>query len=63
MGDLLLDIALPRTDAGVAAQWIAIAVIWPVALVAVRNRSRDIKLFVVGLAVLNVALFALRTVH
>ena len=63
MWDLLLEVALPRTDKGVAVQWIVAAAIWPVALLSVRNQNRDIKLFVVGLIVMNIALFSLRTVH
>ncbi len=63
MREFLLDLALPETDRVVAIQWIVMAVVWTVALIAVRNRDRDIRHFVLGLAVFNLAWFAARTVH
>jgi hypothetical protein len=58
----LKDLLLPRTDAGALAQAIAAAVLFSVALIAVR-RNRDLIWFVAGLASLTFAWFALRTVH
>ena len=63
MSDLLLEIALPRTDAGVAVQWIVAAAVWLVLVIAVWRQPRDIQLFAWGLIVMNLALFSLRTVH
>lgn len=63
MGELLLDLALPETDRQVAIQWIVALVVWPVVLFAVRGTSHDVRLFVWGLALMNIALFGLRTVH
>ncbi len=63
MKEFLLDLALPETDRAVAIQWIVMGAVWAVALVAVRTRSRDIRHFVLGLAVFNLAWFAARTVH
>lgn len=63
MDEFLLDLALPETDRQVAIQWIVALAAWPAVLFAVRKTSRDVRLFVSGLAVMNVALFALRTVH
>ena len=63
MGELLLDIALPKTDQGVFIQWAIAAAVWPVALFFVRKASKDVRTFVIGLAVLNLAWFAARTIH
>lgn len=63
MRELLLDLALPETDRQVAIQWLVALVVWPPVLFAVRKRPRDLRHFVWGLAVMNVALFGLRTVH
>jgi hypothetical protein len=59
---LVVEILLPRTDAGALAQAVTAAVVYLGALVAVR-RNRDLLWFVGGLATLTFALFALRTVH
>lgn len=52
---------LPRTDAGVLVQVVALAVAGPWAIRRVRHR--DLRMFVAGLWVLVLALVALRTVH
>lgn len=62
MSDFLVDLALPRTDAG-AFVHAAIAVpVFGMALWRVRH-NRDIRTFVVGVATLTFAWFALRTLH
>lgn len=58
----MVDLLLPRTDAGAAAQAVVAAVLYLGALVAVR-RNRDLVWFVAGLATLTFTWFALRTVH
>ncbi len=58
----MLDLLLPRTDAGVAAQAIVAAVILAILGFAVR-RNPDRRIFVIGLAVMTVALFGVRMVH
>jgi hypothetical protein len=58
----MLDLLLPRTDAGALAQTVTAAAVYTGALVAVR-RHRDLLWFVGGLATLTFAWFALRTVH
>ena len=63
MAELFLDLLLPETDRGVFIQWGVAAVLWPVALFFVRNASKDVRTFVIGLAVLNIAWFAARTIH
>ncbi len=63
MKEFLLDLALPETDRVVAIQWIVMGAVWAVALFSVRRRDRDIRHFVLGLAVFNLAWFAARTVH
>jgi len=58
----LIELLLPRTDAGALAQAVAAAVVTTGALIALR-RNRDLMWFVGGLATLTFAWFALRTVH
>lgn len=62
MSDLLVDLALPRTDAGAFVQAAIAVPIFGIALWRVRH-NRDIRTFVVGLATLTFAWFALRTLH
>ena len=61
--DFIVDLLLPATDRAVAIQWSIMIPFWIVALVAVRRQSRDIRTFVLGLAVINLAWFAARTIH
>lgn len=58
----MIDLLLPRTDAGALSQAVTAAVVYMAALVSVR-RNRDLMWFVGGLASLTFAWFALRTVH
>ena len=58
----MVELLLPRTDAGVLAQTVTAALVYTGALVAVR-RNRDLLWFVGGLATLTFAWFALRTIH
>jgi len=60
--DLIRDLALPRTDAGVAVQWLILAGVTP-PLIWWSRRDRDVLLLVSGVIVMTVALFALRAVH
>ena len=62
MSDLLVDLALPRTDAGAFVQAAIAVPIFGIALWRVRH-NRDIRTFVVGVATLTFAWFALRTLH
>jgi len=62
VSDFLVDLTLPRTDAGAFVQ-VAIAVlIFGIALWRVRH-NRDTRTFVAGLAMVTFAWFALRTLH
>jgi hypothetical protein len=58
----VVELLLPRTDAGALAQAVAAAIVTTGALIAVR-RNRDLLWFVSGLATLTFAWFALRTLH
>ncbi len=62
MSDLLLDLALPRTDAGAFVQAAIAVPIFGIAVWRVRH-NRDIRTFVVGVATLTFAWFALRSLH
>lgn len=58
----MLDLLLPRTDAGVAAQAVVAVVIFAVLGYASRN-NRDYRILVIGLAMMTVAFFGVRMVH
>jgi hypothetical protein len=58
----VVELLLPRTDAGALAQAVTAALVAAGALVAVRH-NRDLQWFVGGLASLTFAWFALRTLH
>jgi hypothetical protein len=62
VSDVLVDLALPRTDAGAFVQAAIAVPIFGIALWRVRH-DRDIRTFVVGLATLTFAWIALRTLH
>lgn len=61
--EFFLDIVLPKTDRVVFIQWIVAAIFWPPVLWLTRKLDRDIRHFIYGLAMMNLALFAARTVH
>jgi hypothetical protein len=58
----VIELLLPRTDAGAVARALIAAVLYTGALVGLR-RNRDLLWFVGGLATLTYAWFALRAVH
>ena len=58
----MIDLLLPRTDAGVAVQAIVVTVLAVIAL-ALTWRNRDLRLFAGGLAMITYVWMALRTVH
>ncbi len=58
----MIELLLPRTDAGALAQLIVVLVVWIGLLVAVR-RSVEARLLVGGVGMVILAWFALRTVH
>lgn len=56
------ELLLPRTDAGVALQALAIFPALLIVLYLVR-RDREVRVFVLGLGCLALAWFGLRAVH
>ncbi len=58
----MVELLLPRTDAGALTQAVTAAVVYTGLVVAVR-RNRELMWFVGGLASLTFAFFAVRTVH
>lgn len=58
----MLDLLLPRTDGGAGAQALVAAIIY-IPLLWTTRRNRDVLTFVLGLAVMTFAWFALRLVH
>jgi len=58
----MLDALLPRTDAGVLAQFIAVMVVSALAIIAVR-REPEWRIFVTGVSVLTLGLMAARAIH
>jgi hypothetical protein len=63
MRDFLLDLVLPPSDRAVMIQWAVMVPFWLAVLVVTRHRSKDTRTFIIGLAVLNLAWFAARTIH
>ena len=63
MREFLTGLALPKTDAMVFVQWAVMVPMWLIVFVVTRKRSKDARLFIYGLAMLNLAWFALRAVH
>lgn len=63
MKDFVLDILLPPTDRVVLIQWLVMIPFWLGAIFATRSQPKDIRTFVIGLAMLNLAWFAARTIH
>jgi len=61
--ELLLDLLLPETDRGAIIQWVVMAIVWTGVLFVARGWRREYRLFLIGLAVMNIAWFAVRTVH
>lgn len=57
-----MDLLLPRTDRGVAVQAVFAAVVFAIAVFAVRG-DRDLRLFVGGLGMLAAAWFGIRAIH
>lgn len=58
----MLDVLLPATDAGVAAQFAVVGSITALALVMTR-RNRDLRILIVGIAVLLAGVLAVRALH
>ena len=63
MPQFLIDLALPKTDTMVFIQWAVMVPVWLSVFYATRKLSKDSRLFIYGLAMLNLAWFAFRTVH
>ncbi len=63
MGEFLLDLLLPKTDRVVAIQWAIMTPFWLLTFWLTRRQPKDIRTFIYGLAMLNLAWFAARTVH
>lgn len=60
----MLEILLPRTDAGVLVQvLVTIAIGAPIVYLLYRRRATEFLWFVGGLMILLLGLFAFRTVH
>jgi hypothetical protein len=60
--EVLRDLLLPRTDAGVLVQALVVVVLTVVALVGVR-REPALRLLVLGVATMIAAGFGLRALH
>lgn len=63
MPDFLLDLLLPKTDRTVAIQWVVMTPFWLMMIVLTRKAQKETRLFVYGLAMMNLAWFAARTIH
>lgn len=58
----MTEVFLPRTDAAVAVQAIVAAAVLTSTLIIVR-RDPDLRIFVIGVAVMTVAWFGVRSLH
>ena len=58
----MLDILLPETDGGAASQFLVLILITVLALVMTR-RNRDLRILILGIAVLLAGLLAVRAIH
>lgn len=58
----LRDLLLPRTDAGVLAQAVVVTIAFLAALVVV-NRSREVRLLVLGIGLVALGWMALGILH
>ena len=63
MPQFLVDLALPKTDSMVFVQWAVMIPFWGLVFFGIRKLSKDTRLFFYGVAMLNLAWFACRTVH
>ena len=63
MDELLLDLLLPETDRAAIVQWVVMAIVWTLVFAGTRRWRREYRVFLVGLAVINLAWFAVRTAH
>ncbi len=63
LGGLALDLVLPKTDRTVAIQWALMGPIWLFAIALSWQYERDIRHFLWGLCVINLAWFLARMVH
>lgn len=63
MSEFFLDLVLPETDRVVAIQWAVMAGVWAIVIPLTWRANRDIRHFVWGLAMMNLAWFSARTVH
>ena len=63
MKEFLLDLFLPPTDRIVAIQWAIAIPLWIAAVFGARNASRDVKHFVWGICMMNLAWFTIRAAH
>lgn len=58
----MIDVLLPSTDGGVAVQLVLLVVFTGVGAYLTR-RNRDLRILVVGVAVLILGLMAVRAIH
>ena len=58
----MLDILLPETDGGAASQFLVLILITILALVMTRQ-NRDLRILILGVAVLLAGLLAVRAIH
>lgn len=59
----VIDLLLPKTDRMVFIQWGVCAAFWLPIIFFTRKLDRDYRHFIWGLAMVNLAWFAARTVH
>lgn len=63
LGEVALDLVLPKTDRVVAIQWMVMGPLWLFAIALSWQYERDIRHFLWGLCTINLAWFLARMVH
>ncbi len=63
MKSFIIDMLLPTSDSVVKIQILIASLFWAVVLFRTRNKQKEAKLFLWGLAVITFAWFALRAMH
>jgi len=60
---MIINVIFPTTDNAVYAQWAVAILFWVLIIFLTKKQSKDIRLFILGLFIINLAWFAIRTLH
>ena len=63
MKNFVVELLLPRTDAGVAVQWLVMVPFWALTVWRTWRFDHEVRLLVWGLGTVNLAWFLIRMAH